>query len=198
MGWGVFGIGALGVCTLPGCVWNLADGCSDTDEPVTIGRDMSLDGVSPDRLLAPRLISHDGTLTWNRSGASTPFHVVLERGPGSAQTTVDCDGRRTGFSVPATVSIRSGDGLVAGSQSISIAIDIHNQIESVQGLVFDLSFATLMAAGLTPPDIISGPQVEYDLTLQAVDLAPVASPISMLSYENGAERSSALGSVAFP
>src|SRR5580658_4025316 len=136
--WTLRSVGVLAlVATASGCsVANALGGlaeCAGATELVEAGS--SVDGVDPDKGLAPLLTTTNGVLTWTRTTQSTPVHVTMARAPGPATAQWDdCPTPAvvSDISVPIHVEVRTDDGLIYTTMSGTASEGQDGGVQSIQ------------------------------------------------------------------
>jgi hypothetical protein len=186
-------------------------GCNNLVDIWSAGGDSG--GECPDRVPVDEAHSADvaamaksfsgdymGTLTWNRTGATSPLAVSvarLEREP--ITQNQDCSGNLQGYTIPMKVSVSSGDMLVMpNDNAITLRVDSSGAFESMDSSGFegDVDFETLKAAGITPPEWGKGFYPKIHIPFGDGNLTPLDGTVSAPEGYGGKEV--VLGSVTFP
>jgi hypothetical protein len=142
---------------------------------------------------------YDGTLTWTRTGATTPIHLAVTRSAEkSIEGMADCNGTTDGFMVPMKLSVNSDDGLVQPSEvQAALQLDLSGAFvwKNPDGFSGDVSFDALKAAGLTPPEWGANFFPKVHIPFHERDLKPLDGTVSV---PGTTRQEVVLGTVHFP
>jgi hypothetical protein len=142
---------------------------------------------------------YTGTLTWSRTGATTPLAVSvarLEREPATEEKENCNSDKIDGYTIPMKVSVSSGDTLVMPPDlKVDLSVDTAGAFKksfpnSFQG---GLDAEALKAAGLSSPEWGSNFFPVVGLSFGAHDLTPQGGSVA-----DQFDHEKMLGTVTFP
>lgn len=143
---------------------------------------------------------HAGTLTWARTETTTTLLVRISPSLRPIVARSDCDGELDGFAIPLDIAVSSDDGLVAFQSQHELRLDETGTFETVSpaAIVAELSFESLKAAGVTPPDWVSNFSPLLRVPLSEPELTPDSGTVTDEVGPHDARRTVVLGVIEFP
>lgn len=142
--------------------------CPSNDQTLADGGEVN--GLAPDRVLAPLLGDHLATLTWLLPNRTTTMHLDLEQAR-PATVRYDCNGRFDGFEVDLSAHLFTDDGIIDATDAMStLTIDASGHTPDPQW-TWRLPIAPFRSAGVVDPTLDD--RYEADLSTPTQKLKPV-------------------------